>query len=158
FKTLYSGENGFVGHEMILDFRAIKPDYGVDVTDVSKRLMDFGYHAPTLSFPVHDTLMIEPTESENKAELDKFIATIKCIKQEILAYQKDEDSALKNAPHTEAMVTSDEWPYTYGRQHAAFPLAFIKRSKFWPSVSRVDDGYGDRNLICTCNPIEDYMN
>jgi len=158
FKTLYSGENGFVGHEMILDFRAIKPDYGVDVTDVSKRLMDFGYHAPTLSFPVHDTLMIEPTESENKAELDKFIATIKCIKQEILAYQKDEDSALKNAPHTEAMVTSDEWPFTYGRQHAAFPLEFIKRSKFWPSVSRVDDGYGDRNLICTCNPIEDYMN
>lgn len=158
FKTLYSGENGFVGHEMILDFRHIKPQYGVDVTDVSKRLMDFGYHAPTLSFPVHDTLMIEPTESENKAELDKFIATIKCIRQEILAYQKDKDSALKNAPHTEAMVTADEWNYTYGRQHAAFPLDFIKVSKFWPSVSRVDDGYGDRNLVCTCNPIEDYMN
>lgn len=158
FKTLYSGENGFVGHEMILDFRHIKPQYGVDVTDVSKRLMDFGYHAPTLSFPVHDTLMIEPTESENKAELDKFIATIKCIRQEILAYQKDKDSPLKNAPHTEAMVTADEWNYTYGRQNAAFPLDFIKVSKFWPSVSRVDDGYGDRNLICTCNPIEDYMN
>lgn len=158
FKTLYSGENGFVGHEMILDFRHIKPQYGIDVTDVSKRLMDFGYHAPTLSFPVHDTLMIEPTESENKAELDKFIATIKCIRQEILAYQKDKDSALKNAPHTEAMVTADEWTYTYGRQHAAFPLDFIKVSKFWPPVSRVDDGYGDRNLVCTCNPIEDYMN
>jgi len=157
FATLYLGENGFVGHEMILDFRHIKPQYGIDVTDVSKRLMDFGFHAPTLSFPVHDTLMVEPTESENKAELDRFINTIKAIKQEILAYRKGEDSALKNAPHTEAVVTADEWQHNYGRQHAAFPLDFIKENKFWPSVSRVDDGYGDRNLVCTCNPIEDYI-
>lgn len=157
YNTLYSGENGFVGHEMILDFRNIKHTYGIDVTDVSKRLMDFGYHAPTVSFPVHDTLMIEPTESENKAELDKFIATLKAIKQEILAYKKTTDSALKNAPHTEALVTADEWPYSYSRQQAAFPLDFIKENKFWPSVSRVDNAYGDRNLVCSCNPIEDYM-
>jgi len=157
YQTLYTGENGFVGHEMILDFRNFKHNFGVDVTDVSKRLMDFGYHAPTISFPVHDTLMIEPTESENKVELDKFIETLHTIKQEILAYRDDEDSALKNAPHTEAVVTADTWPYTYGRQHAAFPLEFIKENKFWPTVSRVDDGYGDRNLVCTCNPIEDYM-
>jgi len=157
YDTLYSGENGFVGHEMILDFRAIKQQYGIDVTDVSKRLMDFGYHSPTVSFPVHDTLMVEPTESENKAELDKFIATLKAIKQEILDYNKDTDSVLKNAPHTEAVLTADAWPYTYGRQQAAFPLDFIKENKFWPSVSRVDNAYGDRNLVCSCNPIEDYM-
>jgi len=157
FATLYSGENGFVGHEMILDFRHIKPQYGIDVTDVSKRLMDYGFHAPTLSFPVHDTLMVEPTESENKAELDRFIDTLKAIKQEILAHNEGEDSALKNAPHTEAVVTADEWPYSYGRQHAAFPLDFIKANKFWPSVNRVDDAFGDRNLVCSCNPIEDYM-
>jgi len=157
FATLYTGENGFVGHEMILDFRHIKPQYGIDVTDVSKRLMDFGFHAPTLSFPVHDTLMVEPTESENKGELDRFINTLKTIKQEILAYKEGEDSALKNAPHTEAVVTADNWPYSYKRQHAAFPLDFIKARKFWPSVSRVDDGYGDRNLVCTCNPIENYI-
>lgn len=157
YQTLYSGENGFVGHEMILDFRQIKHDYGIDVTDVSKRLMDFGYHAPTVSFPVHDTLMVEPTESENKAELDKFIATLKTIKQEILAYKEGEDAPLKNAPHTAAVITTDNWPYSYGRQKAAFPLDFIKENKFWPSVSRVDNGYGDRNLICTCNPIEDYI-
>jgi len=157
FATLYSGENGFVGHEMILDFRHIKPQYGIDVTDVSKRLMDYGFHAPTLSFPVHDTLMVEPTESENKAELDRFIDTIKAIKQEILAHKEGEDSALKNAPHTEAVVTADEWSYSYGRQHAAFPLDFIKANKFWPSVNRVDDAFGDRNLVCSCNPIEDYI-
>ena len=157
FATLYSGENGFVGHEMILDFRHIKSQFGIDVTDVSKRLMDFGFHAPTLSFPVHDTLMVEPTESEDKAELDRFINTLKAIKQEILTYKEGEDSALKNAPHTEAVITADEWPYTYGRQHAAFPLDFIKGHKFWPSVSRIEDGYGDRNLVCTCNPIEDYI-
>jgi len=156
FPTLYSGENGFVGHEMILDFRHIKPQYGIDVTDVSKRLMDFGFHAPTLSFPVHDTLMVEPTESENKAELDRFIDTLKAIKQEIVTYKEGEDAALKNAPHTEAVVTADAWPYTYSRQQAAFPLDFIKANKFWPSVSRVDDAYGDRNLVCSCNPIEDY--
>jgi len=158
FETLYSGENGFVGHEMILDFRHFKHKFGIDVTDVSKRLMDFGYHAPTVSFPVQDTLMVEPTESENKAELDKFIATFHTIKQEILAYREGEDAALKNAPHTEAVVTANEWSFTYSRQQAAFPLEFIKENKFWPSVSRVDNGFGDRNLVCTCNPIKDYMN
>ncbi|MFK5890819.1 MAG: aminomethyl-transferring glycine dehydrogenase [Flavobacteriaceae bacterium] len=157
YNTLYSGENGFVGHEMILDFRNFKHENGIDVTDVSKRLMDFGYHAPTVSFPVHDTLMVEPTESENKAELDRFIETLKTIKQEILAHKEGVDAALKNAPHTEAVVTADAWPYTYSRQQAAFPLDFIKANKFWPSVSRVDDAYGDRNLVCSCNLIEDYM-
>jgi len=156
FKILYTGENGFSAHEMIVDFREYK-NFGADVTDISKRLMDYGFHAPTLSFPVHDTLMIEPTESEGKQELDRFCDTLINIKSEIM----DNDGALipmlKNAPHTESEITANEWNNSYTREQAAFPLPYIRENKFWPSVARVDNALGDRNLICSCNPIEDYM-
>jgi glycine dehydrogenase len=157
YDILYTGENGFAAHEMIVDFRKFK-EKGIEVTDVAKRLMDYGYHAPTVSFPVAGTLMIEPTESENKAELDRFCDALISIKGEIDAMESgDTNSALKNSPHTQEMLTADEWNYPYTRQHAAFPLPYIKENKFWPSVRRVDEAYGDRNLICSCNPIEDYM-
>ncbi len=157
YKILYTGENGFAAHEMIVDFREFKEN-GVDVTDVSKRLMDFGYHAPTVSFPVHDTLMIEPTESENKNELDRFCDVLIAIKNEITKMRSgDTNSVLKNAPHTQEMLTSNEWNYPYTRQQAAFPLPYLKENKFWPSVRRIDDAFGDRNLVCSCNPVEDYM-
>ena len=155
FKILYTGENGFSAHEMIIDFREFKA-FGVDVTDLSKRLMDYGYHAPTISFPVHDTLMVEPTESENKNELDRFCDALINIKEEITAENGIFIPMLKNSPHTEEMLTANEWDYSYTRQQAAFPLPYLKENKFWPSVRRVDDGYGDRNLMCSCNPIEDY--
>lgn len=156
YPILYTGEKGFAAHEMIVDFRAFKAK-GVEVTDVAKRLMDYGFHAPTLSFPVAGTLMIEPTESENKKELDRFCDALIQIKQEIDGYIEGEDSVLKNAPHTLEMITSDEWSYAYSRQEAAFPMDYVKENKFWPPVRRVDDAYGDRNLICDCNPIEDYI-
>ena len=157
YNILYTGENGFAAHEMIVDFRKFK-EKGIEVTDVAKRLMDYGYHAPTVSFPVAGTLMIEPTESENKAELDRFCDALISIKGEIDALESgDTNSALKNSPHTQEMLTADEWNYPYTRQHAAFPLPYLKENKFWPSVRRVDDAYGDRNLICSCNPIEDYI-
>ncbi len=142
---------------MIVDFRDYK-EKGVEVIDVAKRLMDYGYHAPTVSFPVHGTLMIEPTESENKAELDRFIAALFAIKKEINSHSfTDQNSILKNAPHTQEMVTADEWPYTYTRQQAAFPLDYIKENKFWPFIRRTNEAYGDRHLVCSCNPIEDYV-
>ncbi|AMC12007.1 glycine dehydrogenase (aminomethyl-transferring) [Lutibacter profundi] len=157
YKILYTGENGFAAHEMIVDFREFK-EKGADVTDVSKRLMDFGYHAPTVSFPVHGTLMIEPTESENKNELDRFCDALIAIKSEINEMKSgDTNSVLKNAPHTQEMLTSNEWNYPYTRQKAAFPLPYLKENKFWPSVRRIDDAFGDRNLVCSCNPIEDYL-
>ena len=157
YKILYAGENGFAAHEMIVDFREFKAK-GVEVTDVAKRLMDYGYHAPTVSFPVAGTLMIEPTESEDKVELDRFCDALISIKGEIEAMESgDTNSALKNSPHTEEMLTANDWNYPYTRQQAAFPLPYIKENKFWPSVRRVDDAYGDRNLICSCNPIENYM-
>ncbi len=157
YKILYAGENGFAAHEMIVDFREFKSK-GVEVTDVAKRLMDYGYHAPTVSFPVAGTLMIEPTESENKKELDQFCDALISIKSEIDAMtEEDLNTPLKNAPHTLAMVTSDSWDFPYSREKAAFPLSYIKENKFWPSVRRVDDAFGDRNLVCSCNPIEDYM-
>lgn len=155
YKILYTGEQGFAAHEMILDFREFK-EKGIEVTDIAKRLMDFGFHAPTLSFPVAGTLMIEPTESENKQELDRFADALIQIKKEINAY-KDEDSVLKNAPHTQAMITDDVWSHSYTRKEAAFPLEFVAENKYWPTVRRVNDAYGDRNLICSCNPIEDYI-
>jgi glycine dehydrogenase len=158
YKILYAGENGFAAHEMIVDFREFKTK-GIEVTDVAKRLMDYGYHAPTVSFPVAGTLMIEPTESENKIELDRFCDALISIKEEIDAMESgDTNSALKNAPHTLQMLTIDNWNFPYSREQAAFPLPYLKENKFWPSVRRVDDAYGDRNLICSCNPIEDYMN
>jgi len=156
YKILYTGEKGFAAHEMIVDFREFKAK-GIEVGDIAKRLMDYGFHAPTLSFPVAGTLMIEPTESENKQELDRFCKAMISIKGEIDAFVEGEDSVLKNAPHTQAMVATDEWPYSYSRQEAAFPLDYVHENKFWPPVRRVDDAYGDRHLVCSCNPIEDYV-
>ncbi|NIJ45996.1 glycine dehydrogenase [Wenyingzhuangia heitensis] len=157
YTILYSGENGFCAHEMIVDFRQFKTK-GIEVVDVAKRLMDYGFHAPTVSFPVAGTLMIEPTESENKEELDTFINAMISIKAEIDELENhDESSILKNAPHTQKMLTSDEWNFSYSRNKAAYPLKEIADNKFWPTVRRVDDAYGDRNLVCSCEPIESYM-
>jgi glycine dehydrogenase len=160
FRTLYSGENGFVAHEMILDCRNFKAEAGITESDIAKRLMDFGFHAPTLSFPVHGTLMVEPTESESLRELDRFISAMKTVWNEIQEVKEGkadrEDNVLHNAPHTAAVITSDEWKHNYSRQKAAYPLKWIAENKFWPSVGRIDDGYGDRNLVCTCDPIEAY--
>ncbi|TVZ58879.1 glycine dehydrogenase [Flavobacteriaceae bacterium MAR_2010_105] len=157
FDTLYSGERGRAAHEMIVDCRAFKAN-GIEVVDIAKRLMDYGFHAPTVSFPVAGTLMIEPTESESKAEMDRFCDAMISIKKEIDSVTKEDTSnVLKNAPHTLELVTSNEWLMPYSREKAAFPLDYVKDNKFWPSVRRVDDAYGDRNLICTCAPIEEYM-
>jgi glycine dehydrogenase len=157
YDTLYSGERGRAAHEMIVDCRAFKAN-GIEVTDIAKRLMDYGFHAPTVSFPVAGTLMIEPTESESKAEMDRFCDAMISIRKEIDQTSKDEaNSILRNAPHTLDMITSDEWLMPYSREKAAFPLDYVRDNKFWPSVRRVDDAYGDRNLICTCAPIEEYM-
>jgi glycine dehydrogenase len=142
---------------MILDCRSFKQN-GIEVTDIAKRLMDYGFHAPTVSFPVAGTLMIEPTESEDLAELDRFCDAMISIKKEIDAANADDhNNVLKNAPHTLAMLTSDAWVFPYTREQAAFPLDYISENKFWPSVRRVDDAYGDRNLVCSCAPIEAYM-
>ena len=157
YDTLYTGEMGRAAHEMIIDCRMFKEN-GVEAGDIAKRLMDYGFHAPTVSFPVAGTIMIEPTESENKAELDRFCDAMISIREEISASStEDTNNILKNAPHTQAMLTADEWDLPYTRQKAAFPLPYVADNKFWPSVRRVDDAYGDRNLICSCNPIEDYM-
>lgn len=159
YKVLYSGENGFVGHEMILDCRGFKSTSDVTETDIAKRLMDYGFHAPTLSFPVHGTLMVEPTESESLHELDRFAAALISIYNEIkLISEKGNrtDNLLKNAPHTYHNITSDEWHHPYTRKEAALPDEHTARSKFWPAISRVDDAYGDRNLVCTCAPIDAY--
>lgn len=154
YKTLYSGENGRVAHECILDLRHFRKEYGIDATDIAKRLMDYGFHAPTLSFPVVDTLMVEPTESESKAELDRFIEAMIAIKQECEAVKAGEmdkeNNPLKNAPHTVNEVSASEWNHPYSREKAAFPLEWIRDNKFWPHVARVDNGYGDRNLMCSC--------
>lgn len=157
FETLYSGELGRAAHEMIIDCRPFKAN-GIEVVDIAKRLMDYGFHAPTVSFPVAGTMMIEPTESESKQEMDRFCDAMISIRQEINTVSKENaNNVLKNAPHTLDMVTNDEWLLPYSRQQAAFPLDYVKDNKFWPSVRRVNDAYGDRNLICTCAPIEAYM-
>jgi glycine dehydrogenase len=157
FETLYSGERGRAAHEMIIDCRPFKA-HGIEVTDIAKRLMDYGFHAPTVSFPVAGTMMIEPTESESKAEMDRFCDAMISIKKEIDSLLKEDDNnVLKNAPHTLDMITANEWYFPYSREKAAFPLDYVRNNKFWPSVRRVDDAYGDRNLICSCAPIEDYM-
>ncbi len=157
FETLYTGERGRAAHEMILDCRPFK-EHGIEVTDIAKRLMDYGFHAPTVSFPVAGTIMVEPTESESKEELDRFCDALISIRKEIDTVNKeDPNNVLKNAPHTQAMLTSDSWEFPYSRKEAAFPLEYVADNKFWPSVRRVDDAYGDRNLICTCAPIEEYM-
>ncbi|MCF7521245.1 aminomethyl-transferring glycine dehydrogenase [Neisseria sp. ZJ106] len=160
YPILYTGKNGRVAHECIVDLRPLKAESGITETDIAKRLMDYGFHAPTVSFPVAGTLMVEPTESESKAELDRFIAALKQIKQEVLKVQNggwpQDDNPLVNAPHTAANVTAAEWTHPYSREEAVFPLPYVRENKFWPSVNRVDDVYGDRNLICTCPPIESY--
>ncbi|MDG1252396.1 MAG: aminomethyl-transferring glycine dehydrogenase [Schleiferiaceae bacterium] len=160
FPVLYAGENGRCAHEMILDCRPFKRDAGIEVTDIAKRLMDFGYHAPTVSFPVAGTVMVEPTESESLAELDRFCDAMLAIKSEIdqviSGVLPRENNPLKNAPHTLALVANDTWEMPYSRQMAAFPLPELMENKFWPAVRRVDDAYGDRNLVCTCAPIEAY--
>jgi glycine dehydrogenase len=157
FDTLYTGEMGRAAHEMIVDCRAFKQN-GIEVVDIAKRLMDYGFHAPTVSFPVAGTIMIEPTESENLAELDRFCDALISIRKEIDNASKDDaNNMLKNAPHTQEMLTADEWDLPYSRKEAAFPLDYIADNKFWPSVRRVDDAFGDRNLVCSCNPIEDYI-
>ena len=157
YQTLYSGEMNRAAHEMILDCRGFK-EKGIEVIDIAKRLMDYGYHAPTVSFPVAGTLMVEPTESENKAELDRFCDAMISIREEIKACSKDDiNNVLKNSPHTQKMLTTDDWALPYSRKEAAFPLDYIADNNFWPAVRRVDDAYGDRNLVCSCNPIEDYM-
>ncbi|CAM1335115.1 aminomethyl-transferring glycine dehydrogenase [Tenacibaculum aestuariivivum] len=157
YQTLYSGEMNRAAHEMIIDCRDFKQN-GIEVVDIAKRLMDYGFHAPTVSFPVGGTMMIEPTESENVAELDRFCDAMIAIRKEIANTTKENpNNTLKNAPHTQDMLTADEWSLPYSRKQAAFPLSYVADNKFWPSVRRVDDAYGDRNLICSCNPIEDYM-
>ena len=157
YNVLYSGEMGRAAHEMIIDCRPFKTN-GIEVTDIAKRLMDYGFHAPTVSFPVAGTVMIEPTESESKGELDSFCEAMISIRQEIEhATKENSNNVLKNAPHTLAMLTADTWDLPYTREIAAYPLDYLKDNKFWPSVRRVDDAYGDRNLICTCAPIEAFM-
>lgn len=161
YKILYSGKNGTAAHEFIVDLRPFKTSAGIEAEDVAKRLMDYGFHAPTLSFPVAGTLMIEPTESEDKGELDRFCDALISIHEEIKAVEEGKadkkDNALKNAPHTLQVICADEWNHPYTRQQAAFPLPYVSENKFWPSVSRVNNTHGDRNLVCTCEPTESYM-
>jgi glycine dehydrogenase len=159
YPILYTGENGRVAHECILDVRHLKGECGVTAEDIAKRLMDYGFHAPTLSFPVADTLMVEPTESESKAELDRFCDAMIAIAEEIAKVKSGEwdrvDNPLKNAPHTAAEIAG-EWAHGYTREQAVYPLPWIRDAKFWPHVKRVDNAGGDRNLVCTCPPTSDY--
>ena len=161
YKILYTGKNGHCAHEMILDCNSFKVTSGVEVGDMAKRLMDYGFHAPTVAFPVHDTLMIEPTESESKAELDRFCEAMISIRKEIKEIEDGKfdkaNNLIKNAPHTCKLVVADNWEKPYTRQRAAYPLAWVRDNKFWPSVAKVDSAYGDRNLVCACAPIEAYM-
>ncbi|MDP4151406.1 MAG: aminomethyl-transferring glycine dehydrogenase [Bacteroidota bacterium] len=160
YKILYSGANGTCAHEFIVDLRPFKATAGIEAEDVAKRLMDYGFHAPTLSFPVAGTIMIEPTESEDKAELDRFCDAMIGIYQEIRAIEEGNadkaDNALKNAPHTQHVICANEWNHTYTREQAAFPLPYVRQNKFWPSIARVNNTYGDRNLVCTCEPVSSY--
>jgi glycine dehydrogenase len=161
FKILYTGKNGTCAHEFIVDLRPFKQTASVEAEDVAKRLMDYNFHAPTMSFPVAGPIMIEPTESEDKAELDRFCDALLSIKNEITEIETGKldklDNPLKNAPHTLSEIVNTNWNHSYSREEAAFPLYYIKLNKFWPSVSRVNNTYGDRNLICTCEPITSYM-
>jgi glycine dehydrogenase len=162
YHVLYRGENGRVAHEFIVDLRPFKTSAGVEAEDVAKRLMDYGFHAPTMSFPVVGTLMIEPTESESKRELDRFCAAMIAIREEIRAIEEGrmdrKDNPLKRAPHTAAAVSAESWDRPYTRELAAFPLPWVRDGKFWPSVSRIDNVWGDRNLVCLCPPVEEYAN
>ncbi len=161
YKILYSGVNGTCAHEFIVDLRPFKQSAGIEAEDVAKRLMDYNFHAPTLSFPVAGTIMIEPTESEDKAELDRFCDALLSIRKEIKAIEEGKadkiDNPLKNAPHTQFLVCANEWNHAYSRETAAYPLDYVRQNKFWPSISRINNTFGDRNLVCTCEPIERYM-
>ncbi|MFO7827339.1 MAG: aminomethyl-transferring glycine dehydrogenase [Bacteroidales bacterium] len=160
YDILYSGETGFVAHEMIVECRNFKPMANITEADIAKRLMDYGFHAPTLSFPVHGTLMVEPTESESMQELDRFVDAMIAIHKEIMEVKDGktdaENNVLRNAPHTQDVAVADQWERPYAREKAAFPLEWVRDNKLWPSVSRIDDGFGDRNLMCSCAPIEEY--
>ncbi|WKW11306.1 aminomethyl-transferring glycine dehydrogenase [Pseudogemmatithrix spongiicola] len=160
YEVLYRGKNGHVAHECILDTRPLKQSAGIEVEDIAKRLMDYGFHAPTVSFPVAGTLMVEPTESESKAELDRFIEALIAIREEIRDIERGvlsrEDNPLVHAPHTQDVVVSDSWARGYSRERAAYPLPWVRERKFWPSVSRIESAFGDRNLVCSCPPIEEY--
>ncbi|MBU0765686.1 MAG: glycine dehydrogenase (aminomethyl-transferring), partial [Bacteroidetes bacterium] len=159
YTILYTGENGRVAHEMILECRNFKASAGITEADIAKRLMDFGFHAPTLSFPVHGTLMVEPTESESLQELDRFIEAMITIHNEISEIKDGkadkENNVLKNAPHTAEVLIADNWDNPYGREKAAYPLPWIRENKFFPAVSRIDDAFGDRNLVCSCDALHD---
>jgi glycine dehydrogenase len=161
YDILYSGTNGRVAHEFILDTRPFKKTAGVEVDDIAKRLMDFGFHAPTMSWPVAGTMMVEPTESESKAELDRFCDALLAIREEIRAIEAGkldpENNPLKNAPHTADAVTDPEWSRPYPAAQGAFPAPWVRAAKFWPAVSRVDNAYGDRHLMCTCPPMDDFV-
>jgi glycine dehydrogenase len=158
--VLYSGSGGLIAHECILDLRPVKEASDVTVDDVAKRLMDYGFHAPTMSFPVAGTLMIEPTESESKGELDRFIDAMVAIRKEIGAIEDGRmdraDNPLKNAPHTAATLLAADWAHAYSREQAAYPVSALKASKYWPPVGRADNAYGDRNLFCSCVPVAEY--
>jgi glycine dehydrogenase len=161
YPVLYRGQNGTVAHECIIDTRVVKATSGVDVEDIAKRLMDYGFHAPTVSFPVAGTMMIEPTESESKAELDRFCDAMIAIREEIRAIETGAadrgDNLLKNAPHTAARITADEWTHPYPRSQAAYPAPWVRESKFWPATARIESAYGDRNLVCSCPPTDSYV-
>jgi glycine dehydrogenase len=160
YPVLYTGRSGRVAHELILDCRGFKKSAAVEAEDIAKRLMDFGFHAPTMSFPVPGTLMVEPTESESKAELDRFCDAMIAIRAEIAAIEGGQmdraNNPLKNAPHTAAAVAGTEWDRPYSREQAAFPAPWLRAHKYWPPVARVDNAYGDRNLVCACPPLDDY--
>jgi len=161
YPVLYRGQNGTIAHECIVDTRVVKASSGVEVEDIAKRLMDYGFHAPTVSFPVAGTMMIEPTESESKAELDRFCDAMIAIREEIRAIETGAadrtDNVLKNAPHTLARITAEEWTHPYPRSQAAFPAPWVRESKFWPSTARIESAYGDRNLVCSCPPTDAYV-
>jgi len=160
FPVLYANSKGRNAHELIIDCRDFKKE-GIEVEDIAKRLIDYGFHAPTVSFPVPGTMMIEPTESEEKVELDRFCEAMIAIRaevQEVIDGVSDKaNNPLKNAPHSYKLLVADEWSYPYSREKAGFPVEYVRENKFWPSVSRVDNAYGDRNLVCSCLPVEEYM-
>ncbi len=160
YPVLYAGKKGYVAHECILDLRPLKEKTGVEVEDIAKRLMDYGFHAPTMSFPVAGTLMIEPTESESKAELDRFVEAMIGIREEIREIEAGKAdrkaNVLKNAPHTAEMIAKTEWPYSYSREKAVYPAPWTREFKFWPAVARIDNVYGERNLVCSCPPMSEY--
>jgi glycine dehydrogenase len=160
FPIVYKGKRGRVAHECIFDVRPLKKTAGIEVDDVAKRLMDYGFHAPTMSFPIAGTLMVEPTESEPLEELDRFVAAMALIRAEVQAIEDGrmprDDNPLKNAPHTAGAVTAAEWGHPYSREVAAFPAPWTRTHKFWPAVGRVNNAFGDRHLVCGCPPVSDY--